>query len=147
MNGGTAEIWASNETQVVIDRTTSITDFNEFVRWVEDAFGDPDRMQTARTKLHNLRMIVGMSADEYTAQFKILAGRTGFNDKALEDAYAHGLQPAILDKIHAQPALPIDLHSWKESTRCIDWNHRRLLEIKRAQTSHVQPFPCTTTTP
>ena len=42
-----------------------------------------------------------MSADKYTAQFEILAGHTGFNDKVLEDAYTRGLPPAVLDKIHA----------------------------------------------
>ena len=147
MNGGTAEVWASNKTQAVIDGTTSITDFNEFVRRVEDAFGDSNRMQTVRTKLHNLCMTAGMSANEYTAQFKILARCTGFNDEALKDMYAHGLQLAILDKIHSQLALPVDLHAWKESAQHIDLNHHRLLEIKQVQMSHAQPFPCTTTTP
>jgi len=28
-----------------------------------------------------------MTADEYMAHFKMLAGRTGFNEAALEDAY------------------------------------------------------------
>ena len=115
MNGGSAEIWANNEMQAVIDGTTSITTFDEYVKRVEAAFGDPDRARTARTKLHDLRMAPGTSADEYTAQFEILAGRTGFNDEALEDTYARGLPPAILDKIHTQPVLPVDLNAWKET--------------------------------
>ena len=108
----------------------SLTNFNEFIRQVEDTFGDPNQTQTARTKLHDLCMMAGMSAHEYTAQFEILAGRTSFNNEALEDVYACGIQLAILDKIHTQPALPVDLHSWKESTQHIDQNHCRLLEIK-----------------
>jgi len=32
-------------------------------------------------------MMTGMMADEYTAKFKMLAGRTGFNEAALEDAF------------------------------------------------------------
>ena len=71
-----------------------------------------------------------MSADDYTAQFEILAGRTGFNDEALEDAYARGLPAMILDKIHAQPSLPSNLKAWKEATCQIDRNHHRLLEVR-----------------
>jgi len=31
-------------------------------------------------------MMMGMIADEYMAKFEMLAGRTGFNEAALEDA-------------------------------------------------------------
>ena len=109
-----------------------ITTFDEFTKQVEEAFGDPDRARTACTKLHDLKMTSNMSADDYTAQFEILAGRTGFNDEALEDAYARGLPAMILDKIHAQPSLPSNLKAWKEAACQIDRNHRRLLEVRRA---------------
>ena len=62
-----------------------------------------------------------------------MAGRTNFNDAALEDACSRGLSTAILDKIHAQPTLPTDLRAWKEVACQIDGNHRRLLEMKRVQ--------------
>ena len=32
-----------------------------------------------------------MTAEDYTARFEMLAGRTGFNDAALEDIYVRGL--------------------------------------------------------
>ena len=67
-------------------------------------------------------MSLSMSADEYTAQFEILVGRTNFNDAALEDAYSQGLSTAILDKIHAQPTLPADLKAWKEAA-CVKWQN------------------------
>jgi Retrotransposon gag protein/Zinc knuckle len=136
MTGGSAQTWAHNETETVINGTSPISTFDAFARRVEEAFGDPDFARTARTKLHDLKMTPNMSADDYTAQFEILASRTGFNDAALEDAYARGLPPAILDKIHAQPSLPQDLKAWKEAARQIDRNHRRLLEVRRAQTPH-----------
>ena len=101
MTGGSAQTWAHNKTEAVINGTYSISTFNAFSRRVEDAFGDPDLSRTAHAKLHDLKMTSNMSADEYTAQFKILSGRTGFNDAALEDAYACGLPPTIFDKIHA----------------------------------------------
>ena len=75
-------------------------------------------------------MIPGMSADEYMAQFEILAARTSFNDPALEDAYSCGLTAIILDKIHSQPLLLMDLKAWKEYAYQIDWNHCCLLDVK-----------------
>ena len=75
-------------------------------------------------------MTSGMLADEYMAQFEILAARTNFNDPVLEDAYSHGLTVMILDKIHAQPSLSKDLKAWKESACQIDWNHHCLLGVK-----------------
>jgi len=143
MSGGSAAIWAHNKTQAIIDGTSLITTFDEFTKQVEEAFGDPDRARTARTKLHDLKMTSNMSADDYTAQFEILAGRTGFNDEALEDAYARGLPAMILDKIHAQPSLPSNLKAWKEAACQIDRNHRRLLEVRRAHApqSSNRTFP------
>jgi hypothetical protein len=137
MTSGSAQIWAHNETEAVINGSSTIQTFEAFARRVQEAFGDPDLARTARTKLHNLKMTSGMSADEYTAQFEILAGRTGFNDAALEDAFTRGLPATILDKIHAQPSLPTNLKAWKESACQIDRNYRRLTEVKRAQGSHA----------
>ena len=41
----------------------------------------------ACTQLHALKMTPGMTAEEYTAKFEMLTGRTSFNKAALEDAY------------------------------------------------------------
>jgi len=41
----------------------------------------------ACAQLHALKMTMGMMADKYTANFEMLAGRTGFNEAALEDAF------------------------------------------------------------
>ena len=41
----------------------------------------------ACTQLHALKMTLGMTAKEYTANFEMLTRRTGFNKAALEDAY------------------------------------------------------------
>ena len=82
-----------------------------------------------------------MSTDEYTAQFEILAGRTNFNDAALEDAYSRGLSIAILDRIHAQPTLPTDLKAQKEAACQIDRNHRHLLEMMWVQPTHTCSRP------
>ena len=73
MTRGTAEVWAHNQTQAIIDGTSliptfeafstssiptfeafgmsSIPTFEAFIKQVENAFGDPDRSRTACTKL------------------------------------------------------------------------------------------------
>ena len=68
MTRGTAEVWAHNQTQAIIDDTSLILTFKVFIKQVEDAFGDPDHSRTACTKLHDLKMSSSMSADEYIAQ-------------------------------------------------------------------------------
>ena len=134
-------VWAHNQTQAIIDGTSSIPTFEAFIKQVENAFGDPDRSKTARTKLHDLKLSLIISADEHTAQFEILAGRINFNDAALEDVHSRGLSAAILDKIHTQPTLPADLRAWKEAACQIDGNHHRLLEMKWVQPTHTFDRP------
>ena len=56
MTKGTAEVWAHNQTQAIIDSMSSIPTFEAFIKQVENAFGDPDCSRTARTKLHDLKM-------------------------------------------------------------------------------------------
>ena len=43
----------------------------------------------------------------------MLAGQTGFNDEALEDAYIRGLPNSILQKVFTQVTLPKGLDTWK----------------------------------
>ena len=47
----------------------------------------PLETQTERAQLHDLKMTPGAMAEDYMAQFEMLAGRTGFNDEAPEDTY------------------------------------------------------------
>ena len=56
MSGGSAQIWAQNETEEIIMGTSSISTFSEFAKRVEATFRDPHYASTAQTKLHNLRM-------------------------------------------------------------------------------------------
>jgi len=55
--------------------------------YIERTFRNLDWERTAHTQLHALKMMTGMMEDEYTAKFKMLAGRTGFNNTALENTY------------------------------------------------------------
>ena len=141
MMRGTAEVWAHNQMQAIINGTSLIPIFEVFIKQVKDAFRDPDHSRTACTKLHDLTLSLSMCADKYTAQFEILTGRTNFNDAALEDAYSRGLSTAILHKIHTQPTLSADLKAWKEAACQIDYNHRYLLEMKQVQPTRTFIHP------
>ena len=59
----------------------------------------------AHMQLHALKIMVGMMAEKYTVKFKTWAGRTGFKDTALEDAYIQGLPHSILPKVYSQTSL------------------------------------------
>ena len=65
-------------------------------------------------------MTVGIMAKEYTPKFEMLAGRTGFNDAAFEDAYVQGLPHSILSKVYSQTTLPSRLNDWKMAIHNLD---------------------------
>ena len=55
MHGGTAQVWAANETMAVINGTTQMQTLDIFLEDVEKTFGDPDGACTARAQLHGLK--------------------------------------------------------------------------------------------
>jgi len=86
MHGGIAQVLAENETNVVLSHTSTFSTLMELLVGIERTFGDPDQERTVHTQLHALKMKTGMMADDYMAKFKMLMGRTSFNETALEDA-------------------------------------------------------------
>ena len=107
MHGGMAQVWAANETMAVITGTSQMQTLDIFLEGVEKTFGDPDRARTAHAQLHELKMTPGTTAEDYTARFEMLAGRTGFNNAALEDIYVRGLPNLILQKISLRSPFPM----------------------------------------
>src|SRR5882724_12610369 len=87
MRRGMAQVWAANETSAVLANMLTFNTLEGLLASVERTFGDPDKERTARAQLHGLKMTPGMTAEEYTANFEMVSGRTSFNDAALEDAY------------------------------------------------------------
>ena len=43
MHGGTAQVWAANETMAVVTETSQMQTLDIFLESVEKTFGDPDR--------------------------------------------------------------------------------------------------------
>ena len=71
----------------VITGMSQMQKLDIFQENIEKTFGDLDWAQTAHRQLHELKMTSGTTAEDYTTQFEMLAGRTGFNDAALKDIY------------------------------------------------------------
>ena len=103
-----------------------------FLEHVEKAFADLDRAHMAHAQLHKLKMTPGNTAEDYMAQFEMLAGRTGFNDAVLEDIYVWGLSNSILQNIFAQVTLPKGLEAWKMVIQKSDCLHQSLMELKQS---------------
>src|SRR5882672_182733 len=132
MHGGIAQIWTKNETNVVLSHTSMFSTLAELLAGITRTFRDPDRERTARAQLHALKMTMGMTADEYMAKFEMLAGRTGFNEVALEDAFIRGLPQSILPKVYLQTSLPSGLDNWKTVVCNLDRLHRGFAELRQS---------------
>src|SRR5882724_924838 len=87
MCGGIAQVWAENETNAMLSHTSTVSTLTELLAGVERTFSDPYQERMTHAQLHALKMIMGMTANEYMAKFEKLGGRTGFNQAALEDAF------------------------------------------------------------
>src|SRR5882724_6749912 len=106
MHGGMAQVWAANETSTVLANMSTFNTLEGLLASIKRSFGDPDKERMAHAQLHALRMTPSMTAEEYTANFEMISGRTGFNDATLEDAYVQGLPQSILLKVYSQTSLP-----------------------------------------
>ena len=132
MHGGMAQVWAANETMAVITRTSQMQTLNIFLESIEKTFRDMDWAQTACAQLHELKMTPGTMAEDYTARFEMLMGRTGFDNAVLKDIYIWGLPNSILQKIFAQVTLPNGLAAWKTVIQSLHHLHRSLMELKQS---------------
>src|SRR5882672_4851455 len=123
MCGGIAQVWAQNETDAVLSHTSMFTTLSKLMAGIMRTFRDPDRERMACAQLHALKMTMGMTADEYMATFEMLAGRTGFNEVALEDTFIRGLPQSIPFKVYSQKSLPSGLDRWKTIVHNLDHLH------------------------
>jgi len=109
MHGGIAQVWAENETNVMLSHMSMFSTLVELLESVKRTFRNPDWERRAHTQLHALKMMMGMMANEYMAKFEKLAGRTGFNESASEDMFIQGLPQSIIFKVYSQTSLTYGL--------------------------------------
>ena len=65
MSGGMAQVWAANKTSVALANTSTFNTLKGLLTSIERTLGDLDRERTAHTQLHLLKMMPGMTAEEY----------------------------------------------------------------------------------
>src|SRR5882724_1591152 len=131
MRGGMAQVWAANETHVVLANTSTFNTLEGLLTLIERTFGNPDKERTARAQLHTLRMTPGMTAEEYMANFEMISGRTGFNNATIEDTYVWGLPQSILLKVYSQTSLPSGMDNWKAVVHNLDCLQKGYAELKQ----------------
>jgi len=132
MRGGIAQVWAENETNVILSYTSMFATLAKLLSSIEKTFRDPNQERTAHAQLHTLKMTMGMMADEYMAKFEMLADRTSFNDAALEDAFIRGLPQSILFKVYSQTSLPSGLDNWKTIVCNLDRLHQGFAKLRQS---------------
>ena len=87
MHGGIVQGWAENETNAVLAHMSMFSTLVELLASIKRTFGKPDQERMACTQLHTLKMTMVMMTDKYMAKFKMLVGRSSFNEVALEDTF------------------------------------------------------------
>lgn len=70
--------------------TFSLPDVEDIIRVLNNAFGDPDPLATARSKLHQLKQ-GKQEFTNYFAEFQTLVSKLDWNERAKTDALKEGL--------------------------------------------------------
>src|SRR5882724_7987812 len=138
---GMAQVWAANETSVVLANTSTFNTLEGLLTSIESTFGDPDNERMAHAQLHALRMTPGMTTEEYTTNFEMISGRTGFNHAALQDTYVQGLPQSILLKVYSQTSLLSGMDNWKAIIRNLDCLQRGYAKLTKSILPNRVPFP------
>lgn len=137
MKGGTAGPWAKIKVKEYRD---SLPPWETFHREFQEAFGDPDPANTARHKMDHLKQ-GSRTAEEYITSFREIQADTGYNDPALVDKFAKGLNSALVDKIYNLPQMPISLKEWMEWSTRLDRQWRQRETLKKAWRTNPEPKP------
>ena len=134
MKGGTAGPWAKIKAKEYMESTPT---WKEFLKEFQKAFGDPDPANTARDKMDHLRQ-GSRTAEEYITSFKEIQGETGYNDPALVNKFAKGLNPALVDRIYTLPQMPTSLEEWMDWSTRLDRQWRQRETLKKAWRSNPE---------
>ena len=125
--GGTAGIWAETfvNTRLLTGQLGTWLDFQtEFTR----NFLSSDIAGDAKGELMQLKQ--RGTADEYVAQFKILASRSGITDyEALVELFQRGLQRDLLKSIYNKDTLPTTMDDWYKAAQAMDHQWRRMRRV------------------
>lgn len=129
MKKGSASEWATYWYEKLrSEETTNAIWYTEFLSEFEKAFITTDAAAEARVRLLQLKQTG--TADEYNAQFKMLASRAEIKEYAsLEQLYQRGLQHKLLERIYAMNDIPTTMEGWYTVASRLDNQNRRFQMI------------------
>ena len=114
---------------MILSHSSTFSTLAELLAGIERTFGNPDQERMVHAQLHALKMMTGMMPDKYIAKFEMLAGRTGFNEVALEDTFIQSLPQLILSNFYSQT---LGLDNWKTVVYNLDHLHRGFANLKQS---------------
>jgi len=129
---GSAYSWAQSYIETL--RTPSehpcLSNFDDFVKMLRAAFGDPDPRATARRDLFRLHQ-GNSSAADYAAAFQRAAVRTKWNSEALKDIFDEGLNDELRRELSTRD-LPDNFVDYVPKVIALD-NQMREFRLQSAQ--------------
>ena len=102
-----------------------------FQRELREAFGDTDRVATARLELQLVKQ-GSDTVDNYNIRFSQYSTLSGFGDIALIEMYKKGLNLSIVNKVWNRPPRPVTLSGWKRAASEVDHDARELRSYQNA---------------
>jgi len=135
---GPAYSWAQSfiETLGTPNEHPCLSNFEEFVKSLRAAFGDPDPRATARRDLFRLHQ-GNSSAADYAAAFQRAAVRTKWNSEALKDIFDEGLNDELRRELSTRD-LPDNFVDYVPKVIALD-NQMREFRFQRAQSGKKFP--------
>ena len=139
---GTASQWFSNF--LIQDPLPPVvTNWNTFVRELNDMFGDRHRSHTAQQALRSLRMVDSNPVNGYVVKFTRWANMTGFDDTALTSDFYAGLCQRLKNQL-ALTGRPTGYAELRDHVLRLDqhfWDRQRELRTDGARHLNQVPFP------
>jgi len=123
VHGGIVQVWAENETNMILSHSSTYSTLAQPLAGIKRTFRGLDQEKMVHTQLLALKMRTGTIAAKYMAKYEMLSGRTRFNEVALEDAFIRGLPQPIYSKVYSQTSLPLGLDNWKTVMCNLDHLH------------------------
>jgi len=131
MKTGAAYHWAYQRVEQLIRTQFALVTWRTFQRELREAFGDTDRVATARLELQLVKQ-GSDTVDNYNIRFSQYSTLSGFGDIALIEMYKKGLNLSIINKVWNRPPRPVTLSGWKRAASEVDHDARELRSYQNA---------------
>lgn len=123
-------------------------DYTDMLEYLEQAFGDSDRVQNAQSKLFNLKQ-KNQEFSTYFAEFQSLALDGEMSETALTPLLYQGVSRELQDMLLHNPAPSHDFHAFSNHLHVLDNRYRRhqqqALRNRTTQPTRNTNSPNTTT--